>query len=230
MSSGQSFSRSILKLPLSVLVKGTTIPSNPIDDLDIDLAKPIVYALPFRSNVDLLTLQKQAMSLGLPDPLSPLEINGKTLNRYVFIAARPTVMGNDNDVPTESDSLFRELLELHKLDSELDVQMIPATVLWGRKPGKEENSKPYLQPMNGPQKAKAVMASGRDCLVDHSLAEGTVYYSLLYLVCVPTARSLGSFVHLVRCPVCVALITHERESQILLVRHCHFPSRLDEQQ
>ncbi|UYI46996.1 glycerol-3-phosphate 1-O-acyltransferase PlsB [Vibrio natriegens] len=168
MSSGQSFSRSLLKLPLSVLVKGTTIPSNPIDDLDIDLTKPIVYALPFRSNVDLLTLQKQAMSLGLPDPLSPLEINGKTLNRYVFIAARPTVMGNDNDVPTESDSLFRELLELHKLDSELDVQMIPATVLWGRKPGKEENSKPYLQPMNGPQKAKAVMASGRDCLVRFS--------------------------------------------------------------
>ncbi|WP_319535738.1 glycerol-3-phosphate 1-O-acyltransferase PlsB [uncultured Vibrio sp.] len=168
MSSGQSFSRSLLKLPLSVLVKGTTIPSNPIDDLDIDLAKPIVYALPFRSNVDLLTLQKQAMSLGLPDPLSPLEINGNTLNRYVFIAARPTVMGNDNDVPTESDSLFTELLELHKLDSELDVQMIPATVLWGRKPGKEENSKPYLQPMNGPQKAKAVMASGRDCLVRFS--------------------------------------------------------------
>nr|WP_321459430.1 glycerol-3-phosphate 1-O-acyltransferase PlsB [uncultured Vibrio sp.] len=168
MSSGQSFSRSLLKLPLSVLVKGTTIPSNPIDDLDIDLAKPIVYALPFRSNVDLLTLQKQAMSLGLPDPLSPLEINGKTLNRYVFIAARPTVMGNDNDVPTESDSLFTELLELHKLDSELDVQMLPATVLWGRKPGKEENSKPYLQPMNGPQKAKAVMASGRDCLVRFS--------------------------------------------------------------
>ena len=168
MSSGQSFSRSLLKLPLSVLVKGTTIPSNPIDDLDIELAKPIVYALPFRSNVDLLTLQKQAMSLGLPDPLSPLEINGKTLNRYVFIAARPTVMGNDNDVPTESDSLFTELLELHKLDSELDVQMIPTTVLWGRKPGKEENSKPYLQPMNGPQKAKAVMASGRDCLVRFS--------------------------------------------------------------
>ncbi|WHP62821.1 glycerol-3-phosphate 1-O-acyltransferase PlsB [Vibrio harveyi] len=168
MSSGQSFSRSLLKLPLSVMVKGTTIPSNPIDDLNIDLAKPIVYALPFRSNVDLLTLQKQALSLGLPDPLSPLEINGKKLTRYVFIASRPTVMSNDNDVPSESVSLFTDLLELHKLDSELDVQMIPATVLWGRKPGKEENHKPYLQPMNGPQKAKAVMAAGRDCLVRFS--------------------------------------------------------------
>ncbi|MDG2609882.1 1-acyl-sn-glycerol-3-phosphate acyltransferase, partial [Vibrio parahaemolyticus] len=97
-----------------------------------------------------------------------LEINGKTLTRYVFIASRPTVMSNDNDVPSESVSLFTELLELHKLDSELDVQMIPATVLWGRKPGKEENHKPYLQPMNGPQKAKAVMAAGRDCLVRFS--------------------------------------------------------------
>ncbi|GLR03102.1 glycerol-3-phosphate acyltransferase [Vibrio hyugaensis] len=150
------------------MVKGTTIPSNPIDDLNIDLTKPIVYALPFRSNVDLLTLQKQALSLGLPDPLNPLEINGKTLTRYVFIASRPTVMSNDNDVPSESVSLFTELLELHKLDSELDVQMIPATVLWGRKPGKEENHKPYLQPMNGPQKAKAVMGAGRDCLVRFS--------------------------------------------------------------
>ncbi|MGR5069901.1 MULTISPECIES: glycerol-3-phosphate 1-O-acyltransferase PlsB [Vibrio] len=168
MSSGQSFSRSLLKLPLSVMVKGTTIPSNPIDDLNIDLTKPIVYALPFRSNVDLLTLQKQTLSLGLPDPLSPLEVNGKTLNRFVFIASPPTMMSNDNDAPSESVSLFTDLLELHKLDSELDVQMLPVTVLWGRKPGKEENHKPYLQPMNGPQKAKAVMAAGRDCLVRFS--------------------------------------------------------------
>ncbi|CAM3104578.1 glycerol-3-phosphate 1-O-acyltransferase PlsB [Vibrio mytili] len=168
MSSGQSFSRSLLKLPLSVLVKSTAIPSKPIDDLDIDPTKPIVYALPFRSNVDLLTLQKQAMSLGLPDPLSPLEINGKTLNRFVFIAARPTVVGNDNHIPSESISLFSELLEQHNTDKELDVQMLPATVLWGRKPGKEEHHKPYLQPMNGPKKAKAVMLAGRDCLVRFS--------------------------------------------------------------
>ena len=74
MSSGQSFSRSLMKLPLSVLVKGTSIPSNPVEDLNIDLGKPIVYALPFRSSVDLLTLQKHALELGLPDPLSKLEI------------------------------------------------------------------------------------------------------------------------------------------------------------
>lgn len=165
MSSGQSISRSLLKMPLSVLVKGTTIPSNPIEDHSIDVGKPIIYALPFRSNVDLLTLQKQVLPLGLPDPLEPFTINGKTFNRYVFTSTRPTLMQSDEDTPKESVEQFSELLEQHKLDSELDVQIIPTTVLWGRKPGKEDKQKPYLEMLNGPQKALAILISGRDCLV-----------------------------------------------------------------
>lgn len=168
MSSGHSFSRSLLKLPMSLLVKGTAIPSNPIEDHSIDINKPIVYALPFRSSVDLLTLQKHALEFGLPDPLSPLEINGQSFKRFVFISSRPTIVQNDQHVPSDSISLFSELLKLHSLDSELDVQVIPATVLWGRKPGKEDKQKPYLQAMNGLQKAKAVIVSGRDCLVRFS--------------------------------------------------------------
>lgn len=168
MSSGHSFSRSLLKLPLSVLVKGTVIPSNPIDDLEIDINKPIVYALPFRSNVDLLTLQTHALQAGLPDPLEPLTIHGHTLKRYVFISSRPTLLQDDNQVPTDSIATFSEMLSLHQEDSELDVQVIPATVLWGRKPGKEGRERPYLQALNGPQKAKAVFAAGRDCLVRFS--------------------------------------------------------------
>ncbi|MDE1333092.1 glycerol-3-phosphate 1-O-acyltransferase PlsB [Vibrio aestuarianus] len=168
MSSGQSFSRSLLKLPLSVLVKGTAIPSNPIEDHGIDVNKPIVYALPFRSSVDLLTLQTHAKQLGLPDPLQPLELNGKSFQRYVFISARPTLVQNDQHIPSDSITLFSELLEMHQFDTELDVQVIPATVLWGRKPGKEGQQKPYLQAMNGLQKAQAVILAGRDCMVRFS--------------------------------------------------------------
>jgi len=157
-----------MKLPLSVLVKGTSIPSNPVEDLNIDLSKPIVYALPFRSSVDILTLQKHALELGLPDPLSKLEINGKSLQRYVFISSRKTLLQDDDYVPSSSIEVFSELLSLHAEDSELDVQVIPATVLWGRKPGKETNQKPYLQAMNGLEKSKAVLLAGRDCLVRFS--------------------------------------------------------------
>ncbi|WP_299691977.1 glycerol-3-phosphate 1-O-acyltransferase PlsB [uncultured Vibrio sp.] len=168
MSSGQSFSRSLMKLPLSVLVKGTSIPSNPVEDLNIDLGKPIVYALPFRSSVDLLTLQKHALELGLPDPLTKLEISGKSLQRYVFISSRKALLQDDDSVPSSSIEVFSELLSLHAEDSELDIQVIPATVLWGRKPGKESNHKPYLQAMNRLEKSKAVLLAGRDCLVRFS--------------------------------------------------------------
>lgn len=168
MSSGQIFPRTLLKLPLSLMVKSTAIPSNPIDDLGIEQEKPIIYAMPFRSNVDLLTLRKQALELGLPDPLEPLFINGKACGRYVYISSRRTLFGNDKHIPSASIQLFSELLTLHAEDPELDVQVIPTTVMWGRKPGKEEDRRPYLRAMNGPQKSLAVILSGRDCLVRFS--------------------------------------------------------------
>ncbi|MGL5654914.1 MAG: glycerol-3-phosphate 1-O-acyltransferase PlsB, partial [Vibrio sp.] len=175
MSSGHLLSRSLLKLPMSVLVKGTAIPSDPIHDLAIDRHQPIIYALPFRSNVDLLTLQTHAKQAGLPDPLEPLVLNGQAYQRYVFIASRPTLLSRDQHVPNESITLFSELLSVHKLDSELNVQVIPATVLWGRKPGKEGQERPYLQTLNGAQKALAVLTAGRDCLVRFSPAVSLRY-------------------------------------------------------
>ncbi len=168
MSSGRSISHSLLRLPLSVLVKSTAIPSQPVEDLNIDLDKPVIYALPFRSNVDLLTVRKQALAIGLPDPLSPLDINGKKLGRYVYIDSGPTVFKDDKQIPKASVALFSELLTLHSELTDLDVQVIPTTVMWGRKPGKEEGQKPYLRAMNGPQRAATIIMSGRDCLVRFS--------------------------------------------------------------
>lgn len=168
MSSGRIIPRSILKLPLSLMVKSAAIPAKPIEDLDIDLDKPIVYALPFRSNVDLFTLRRKALEMGLPDPLSPIEINGEEFGRYVYMSSRPTILGSDKHIPSASITLFSRLLELHDDNSALDVQLIPITVLWGRKPGKEVDRRPYLRAMNGPQKVAAVMMSGRDCLVKFS--------------------------------------------------------------
>jgi len=168
MSSERIIPRSLLKLPLSVFVKSTVIPSEPISDLNIDVNKPIVYALPFRSNMDLFTLRRKALELGLPDPLSPLEINGKQFGRYVYIISRPSMFRSNKHVPSSSISLFSQLLSLHDEDKELDVQVIPVSVLWGRKPGKEQNVKPYLEPMNATQKALSLLLSGRDCMVRFS--------------------------------------------------------------
>ena len=165
MSSRQSISRSLIKLPLKLLVKSTVVPVNPIEDHAIDANKPIMYALPFASEVDLLSLRQRVISVGLPDPFTPIVINGVELQRYVFISSRPTLLHDDSHAPSDSIELFSQLLAMHQLDKTLDVQMIPATVLWGRKPGKENKTRAYLESMNGLQKAKAVLRYGRDCLV-----------------------------------------------------------------
>jgi glycerol-3-phosphate O-acyltransferase len=151
---------------MSVLVKGQTIPADPIDNLNIDPERPIIYALPFHSNIDLLALRDQAKKVGLPDPLQPIQIGDKTFARFVYIGMRAALLkSNDNDIPADSITLFSDLLNLHGEDKQLDVQMIPITVMWGRKPGKEEKMKPYLESKTGPQKAWTVLTAGRDCLV-----------------------------------------------------------------
>ncbi|NLS13626.1 glycerol-3-phosphate 1-O-acyltransferase PlsB [Vibrio sp. SM6] len=168
MSSRHPVTQSLLKAPISLFVRGKAIPSDPIADLNIDLNKPIVYALPFRSNVDLLTLQAQTRKLGLPDPLEPLEINGQQYCRHVYIAACPSLMQDNDSLPKDSIALFGDLLALHQQDAQLDIQILPTAVLWSRKPGKEGEHKSYLQPMNGLQKGWSVLVDGRSCSVRFS--------------------------------------------------------------
>ncbi|WP_028025795.1 glycerol-3-phosphate 1-O-acyltransferase PlsB [Enterovibrio calviensis] len=166
MSACQSFYHKLLNLPLSVLVKTISIPSDPINQLGFDLTRPMVYVLPFRSHTDLLTLRNICLQLGLPDPLEPLELGGKTLPRYVFVSEGKRMFKQGDPVPEESIELFTELLELHKRDSELDIQLIPASVVWDRSPGNE--SRPVaasLQAMNGLQKCYTILTLGRDSMV-----------------------------------------------------------------
>lgn len=174
MSYGHRVSRSLLKLPLSFLVKGKTIPANPVEELRLDLGKPIVYALPFNSNIDLISLQTQAKALGLPDPLTPLSINGKEFSRFVFLASKGTT-SHKQVLPKQSVELFTQLLKLHQADSELDIQMLPTSILWGRKPNQEGKEKPYLQSISACQKSLLLVSSGRDCMIRFSPAVSLRY-------------------------------------------------------
>ncbi|MDX1302701.1 glycerol-3-phosphate 1-O-acyltransferase PlsB [Photobacterium sp.] len=165
MSSWQKIYQKLLNLPLSLLVKTNSIPSDPVKDLELDLEQPIIYILPFRSNTDLMTLRSSTQELGLPDPLSPLVIGNRQFPRHAYVANGPSIFGTKGELPQEYIDLFIELLEQHKQDSELNIQLVPASILWGRKPGKESNRGPILHPLNGPEKLAAILGHGRDCLV-----------------------------------------------------------------
>ncbi|CDG00006.1 Putative Glycerol-3-phosphate acyltransferase [Avibacterium paragallinarum JF4211] len=78
----------------------------------------------------------------------------------------------------ETIAIFNKYLELHRTLVDLDVQIIPVSVLWGRSPGHENKSSlPNLRLLNGVQKFAAAIWFGRDTFVRFSQA-----VSLRYMV------------------------------------------------
>lgn len=158
----------LLNLPLSVLVKSKSIPADPQAELGLDTTRPIMYVLPYNSKADLLTLRAQCLAHDLPDPLEPLEIDGAVLPRYVFIHGGPRVFTYYTP-KEESIKLFHDYLDLHRSNPNLDVQMVPVSVMFGRSPGREKGEvNPSLRTLNGIQKFFAVSWLGRDSFVRFS--------------------------------------------------------------
>ena len=171
MSTWQTISKKLLKAPIACLVKTNSIPCDPIAELEIDLKQPIVYVLPFFSLSDLLTLRKNCKKHQLPDPLIPQVIHGKNIPSYIFVSQGNRVFDVKDTVPEDSIAAFGELLELHKQDPNLAIQLVPVSVVWNRNPGHESRpALPPLQAMNGLQKCWTILSLGRDSLVRFSRA------------------------------------------------------------
>ncbi|WP_265410672.1 glycerol-3-phosphate 1-O-acyltransferase PlsB [Actinobacillus pleuropneumoniae] len=174
MSSLLNFYRKVLNVPLSLLVKSRAIPTDPVKELNLNLEQPIIYVLPYTSQTDLLILQKNCLALNLPDPLQNNELNGQSLPRYVFLDEGRRFF-KSKGAKSETESIFYRYLDLHRNNESLDVQLIPASVLWGRSPGKE--SEPHLRLMSSFQRIISMIWFGRDNFVRFSQA-----LSLKYMV------------------------------------------------
>lgn len=168
MSGWPSIYYKLLNLPLSLMVKSKSIPADPAPELGLDTSRPIMYVLPYNSKADLLTLRAQCLAHELPDPLEPLEIDGTELPRYVFVHGGPRVF-TYYAPKEETIKLFHQYLDLHRANPELDVQMVPVSVMFGRSPGREKGDvNPPLRMLNGIQKFSAVFWLGRDSFVRFS--------------------------------------------------------------
>lgn len=160
----------MLNLPLKFLVKSKLIPTDPITELGLNTTSPTLYVLPYHSKADLLTLRQQCLAIGLPDPLNSVDINGTKLPAYVFIDDGPRVFRYYSPDPRkDSVKTFHAYLDLHRNNPNLDIQMLPASVMFGRSPGREgHNSAPQLRLLNGVQKFFAALWLGRDSFVRFS--------------------------------------------------------------
>lgn len=177
MSKCLNLYRKLLEFPLSFLVKNNPIPHNPIDELQLNISQPVVYVLPYTSQTDFVIFRRHCLAVGLPDPAENNEINGQKFPRYVFLDEGRRFF-KSKGAKQETTSIFNNYLELHRTLTDLDVQVIPVSVLWGRSPGQEDkNGLPNLRLLNGVQKTFSAIWFGRDTFVRFSQA-----VSLRYMV------------------------------------------------
>ncbi|MGL9769502.1 MAG: glycerol-3-phosphate 1-O-acyltransferase PlsB [Sodalis sp. (in: enterobacteria)] len=170
MSSWRRIYDILLNLALKLLVKSKIIPADPRAEVGLDPRQPMMYVLPYNSKTDLFTLRIQCLKQGLPDPLTPLNIDGVTLPRYVFIHDRPRAL-TWYAKKLQSISLFHHYLDLHHSNPELDVQLVAVSIMFGRSPGRESQtsqSAPQLRSLSSIGKFFAVLWLGRDSFVRFS--------------------------------------------------------------
>lgn len=93
----------------------------------------------------------------MPDPAEKNVIDSVALPRYVYLDEGRRFF-KSKGAKDETAKVFNKYLELHRDVADLDVQLIPVSVLWGRSPGKEDKaSLPNLRLLNGIQKTFAAI-------------------------------------------------------------------------
>lgn len=157
----------LLNFLLKIAVRSRSIPADLIDELGIEPSRPIIYALPYDSKTDLLTVRRECLQNDLPDPLEPFVIDDIELPRYVFIENGPKLLSMKT-TKLKSIKVFHDYLDLHKNNPNLDVQLVPVSIMFGRAPGKEKHHPLKLKPLNGIQKFFSIIWLGRDCFVRFS--------------------------------------------------------------
>jgi len=186
----------LLKLPVRLLVRCKIIPDNLIEATALNLEQPIFYVVRYQSASDLLTLQKACRQLKLPDPLEPVEIEGKKFQRTLCLAKPSSIFSWRNRSKTNAVAEGLEILKQHQLNEKLDAQLIPVNMTWGRAPAKETNNAnvgTLLADQESPnwlRKFFIVLFLGRHTLVRFSNAVSFRYMADHHGINEKTARKL----------------------------------------
>jgi glycerol-3-phosphate O-acyltransferase len=133
------FERLFLYLGRKLLYSFVRTQVLPLDAASLGLVadKPVVYVLQQRLLSNVLVLLREADALGLPPAMANINTNAFRTGRSFFFASRQEpLFGTAKRVHSE---LLRRLVTAAIADPSLDVQLVPVTILWGRKPTKEDS-------------------------------------------------------------------------------------------
>lgn len=132
-----SFFYTLLKFPLRLFVRCKLVADNLFAPGTIVASKPIFYVIRNQSASDLLALQIACKQQQLPDPLGYVKIHGNVYPRSFCLEKPTSVLPWRTASKTLAIALGRQLLEEHAKDPDLDAQLVPANLIWGRTPTKE---------------------------------------------------------------------------------------------
>ncbi|NMP33076.1 glycerol-3-phosphate 1-O-acyltransferase PlsB [Thalassotalea sp. M1531] len=130
----------LLSLPIKLLVRCKIVPDNLAEIEGADAKQPIFYIVRHQSASDLLSLQKACKALDLPDPLSQVVINGQSFDRTLCLEKPTSIILGRRNSKTKAFIQGIKLLKLHNQDKTLDAKLIPANLIWGRRPTVEKNN------------------------------------------------------------------------------------------
>ena len=143
------------------------------EQLQHDPAQPVVYVLEDYGLSNALILDKACRDAGLPSPLVPLPGDPTGRKRaYVALSRRSSnnaLIPEQRGARTHSDSLAR-LLQAHRANPALDVQLVPVSIFVGRAPDKQSGWFAVLFSENWAlvgrfRRLLAVLLNGRDSIV-----------------------------------------------------------------
>ncbi|QBY04085.1 glycerol-3-phosphate 1-O-acyltransferase PlsB [Thalassotalea sp. HSM 43] len=161
----------LLSLPVRLLVKCKVIPDN-AETFELGDNKDVFYIVRHQSASDLLALRMACKSLNMPDPLESVVVDGQQMERCICLEKPSSIFPWMKPGKTRAMSSGSALLKAHQKDHERNAKLIPANLLWGRKPGKAKvNVSDMIADETSPnflRKFFIVLFLGRDALVRFS--------------------------------------------------------------
>lgn len=117
----------------------TTVQPSEIQSLSIDPQRPVLYALKNKSLSDLLVLDEECKSLGLPRPTEGLTVGGFQEKTASFFLAEPRSALNRKPIIQSLPDKLVKTVEAVDKTPDADVQIVPVSIFWGRVPDKENS-------------------------------------------------------------------------------------------
>ncbi|MCO4798422.1 MAG: glycerol-3-phosphate 1-O-acyltransferase PlsB [Colwelliaceae bacterium] len=136
----RSFFYLLLKFPIRIWVNCRIVADNVLETQQGNTKKPIFYIVRHQSASDLLTLQKACKKLNFPDPLETVTIDGEVFQRTLCLEKPSHILFSKGAIKGKAKEQGLALVKLHQKNDQIDAQLIPANLVWGRKPTVEKNN------------------------------------------------------------------------------------------